>query len=72
MNTETLIDQLIEQGGAIVSTSDCSEMEIANAQVDQRFAHYGAFGLVRRTKEWLDLQRTREIAHPNTGGKYTK
>ncbi len=70
MSPMELIEQLVEVGGAIVSTNDCSEMEIAQARVDGRFTTLGAFGFVRRTKEWLELQKAREVAHPNTDGRY--
>ena len=66
-----LLGQLITDGGAIVSSNECSEMEIANAQATGRFAvDAECFGYVRRTKEWLALQLAREKAHPNTDGKY--
>jgi hypothetical protein len=62
-----LIDQLREEGGAIVSSGDCSEMEIADARATGRFAadEFG-YGYVRRTKEWLALQLAREKAQTNT------
>jgi cell pole-organizing protein PopZ len=67
-----LINDLAYEGGAIVSSNDCSEMEIADAQATGRFAvDAEAFGYVRRTKEWLALQKAREIAHPNTDGRYS-
>lgn len=66
-----LLGKLITDGGAIVSSNECSEMEIANAQATGRFAvDAEGFGYVRRTKEWLALQLVREKAHPNTDGKY--
>ena len=72
MTTNQLIDQLVTEGGAIVSTGDCSEMEIVNAQAHGRFSvREDGMGFVRRTKEWLDLQLAREKAHPNTDGKYS-
>jgi len=69
--TSKLIAQLAKEGGAIVSTGDCSEIEIANARATGRFAVDNCgYGYVRRTKEWLALQLAREKAHPNTDGKY--
>lgn len=72
MTTQQLLDQLVEEGGAIIASNDCSEMEIADAKAHGRFSHIGAFGIVRRTKEWLDLQKSREQAHPYTDGRYLK
>lgn len=71
MTTSQLIDQLVTEGGAIVSSGDCSEMEIANAQATGRFSvREDGMGFVRRSKEWLALQLAREKAHPNTDGKF--
>lgn len=52
---EELADDVVTQGGAIVSSGDCSLMEISNAQACQRFAVREAdgMGFVRRPKEWL-------------------
>ncbi len=67
-----LIDQLVKEGGAIVSSGDCSEMEIADARATGRFAvRDDGMGFVLRSKEWLALQLAREKAHPNTDGKYS-
>jgi hypothetical protein len=60
-------DQLIRllgiSGGAIVSSNDCSEIEIADARATSRFAvDEDGFGFVLRSKEWLDLQKAREEA----------
>lgn len=66
MTTNQLIQQLVNEGGAIVSSNDCSEMEIAFAQSEGRFAADDeGFGFVRRLKKWLELNKAREIAHPN-------
>lgn len=71
MTTNQLIDQLVTDGGAIVSSGDCSEIEIANAQATGRFSvRDDGMGFVRRSKEWLALQLAREKAHPNTDGKF--
>lgn len=72
MTPTQLIGQLAQDSGAIVSSNDCSEMEIADAQATGRFAvDLEGFGYVRRHKEWLALQKARETAHPNTDGAYS-
>lgn len=71
MTINQLIDQLVTDGGAIVSSGDCSEIEIANAKATGRFTvRDDGMGFVRRSKEWLALQLAREKAHPNTDGKF--
>jgi len=61
-----LLNQLITDGGGIVSSNECSEMEIANAKATGRFAvDAECFGYVRRTKEWLTIQLEREKANSN-------
>ncbi len=71
MTINQLIDQLVTDGGAIVSSGECSEMEIANAKATGRFSvREDGMGFVRRSKEWLALQLAREKAHPNTDGKF--
>ena len=66
MTTNQIIQQLVSEGGAIVSSDACSEMEIADAQATGRFAvDDECFGYVRRTKEWLALHMAREKAHKN-------
>jgi len=63
MTIDQLIQQLVTDGGAIVSSGECSEMEIANAQATGRFSvREDGMGFVRRTKEWLALQLAREKA----------
>lgn len=56
MNPDQLIQQLVKHGGAIVSSNDCSPIEIANAQACGRFAVEPETGLgfTRRPKEWLE------------------
>jgi hypothetical protein len=72
MRPKELIDQLVTEGGAIVSSGDCSEIEITNAQATGRFAvREDALGFVRRTNEWLARQLAREKAHPNFDARYT-
>jgi len=73
MTTSQLINKLSSDGGALVSSNDCSEMEIATAQAAGCFSvNNEGLGFVLRSKEWLALQKAREIAHPNTDGKYSK
>lgn len=56
-----LINDLAHKGGALVSSGDCSEMEILFAQREDRFSVYdNGFGFVRRSKEWVALQKHRE------------
>jgi len=63
MTTNQLIDQLVTDGGAIVSSGECSEMEIADAQATGRFSvREDGMGFVRRYAEWLALQLEREEA----------
>lgn len=55
MNVNQLVRQLIEEGGAIVSSNDCHEIEIADARACGRFAvDNNDMGFVRRTKKWLE------------------
>ena len=71
MTINQLIQQVVTEGGAIVSSGDCTEMEIADARARGRFSvRDDGMGFVRRSKEWLALQLTREKAHPNIDGKY--
>lgn len=62
MNTLTpteILAQLVTEGGAIVSSNDCSTMEIADAQACGRFAvDDEGLGYVRRYKEWLAKTKT--------------
>lgn len=59
-----LIGQLAQAGGAIVMSNECSEMEIADAAATSRFAvDDEGYGYVLRSKEWLELQKTRELSH---------
>lgn len=63
MTTQQLIEQLITEGGAIVSSNDCSEIELAGAQAEGRFAvDEDGMGFVRRMKIWLMLQKQNEKA----------
>lgn len=49
-----LTDKLASEGGCIVSTADCSELEIANARGRGDFyADENGYGYVRRIPEWL-------------------
>jgi len=72
MTPGQLIDQLIREGGAIVSSAECSDMEIAVAQSVGRFSvDENGFGFVRRPKEWLAIVKRREELHPNDDGRYS-
>jgi len=56
-----LIEQLVEQGGAIVTSQECSIIEIADAQATGRWAvDDEGIGYVRRYREWLDRHKTCE------------
>ena len=45
----------LRYGGAIVSSNECSEMEIVNAKATNRFfVDNHNFGYVWRTPEWLE------------------
>lgn len=55
MTTDELIKKLALEGGAIVSSANCTEMEIADAAATNRFAvDANGLGYVLRTKQWLD------------------
>ena len=61
MTTDKLMDQLAAEGGAIVTSDECSEMEIADAQATGRFAvREDGIGYVRRYAEWLAIQIDRQ------------
>lgn len=60
---QDLLTDLSRHGGAIVSSTACSEMELAFAKKEDRFAVCErGFGFVRRLQEWLDLQKAHEAA----------
>lgn len=49
-----LLPDLVRERGVIVSSADCSEMEIAFARTEGRFFVDADFmGYVRRTNDWL-------------------
>lgn len=57
MNAQTFLEKL-RDGGAIVSSNECSELEIMDARATDRFfADDEGFGYVWRTQKWL---KTRE------------
>jgi len=71
MTQNELIQDLLCKGGAIVGSQECSALEIADARASKRFCVLDdECGLVRRTKAWLDLQKKREVMHPNVDNKY--
>ena len=58
MTINQLINQLVAKGGAIVTSGECSEMEIANAQATERFAvREDGIGFVLRPQQWLAYMR---------------
>ena len=72
IESHNIISRLLSGGGAIVSSNDCSELEIADAMATGRMlVRDDGMGFVCRTKEWLALQLAREVAHPNTGARYS-
>lgn len=49
---EELLDQLAAFGGYIVSSGDCSEMEIAHARAEGRmYVNEQGLGFIRRPKQ---------------------
>lgn len=59
---EAMFERLKNEGGAIVGSGDCSEMEIADANARGDFyVDKDGFGYVRRLKRWL------ERIHENDG-----
>jgi hypothetical protein len=60
---DQLLTRLVTQGGAIVSSSECSPMEIADARARGDFyVDADGLGYVLRLKKWLDLVKQRETA----------
>jgi len=58
---ERFLEKLAAKGGAIVSSNECSEIEIADARLTDRFfVDANEYGYVWRTAEWL---KTREEAY---------
>lgn len=55
-----LARDVIEKGGCIVCTEECSEMEIAIARSCNRMAVFeeDGCGIIRRTKEWLEMAKS--------------
>ncbi len=61
MTANQLMNQLVTEGGAIVTSGECSEMEIADAQATGRFSvREDGIGFVRRYAEWLAIQSDRQ------------
>jgi hypothetical protein len=72
MTPTELLKQLAREGGAIVTSAECSEMEITAARACGRFSvNDDGIGFVRRHADWLALQKARELAHPNTNDRYS-
>lgn len=58
---EDILARLVENGGAIVSSGDCSELEIADARVRGDFyVDDAGLGYVLRMKKWLDKVHKRD------------
>lgn len=59
--TSQLLARLARDGGCIVSSNDCSRMEIADAQAHGRmFVDADGLGYVLRTKAWLERVHARD------------
>jgi len=73
MTLNEMITDLLTNGGAIVGSQECTEMEIANAQNTRRFCFVEeSCGVVRRTKGWLDLQKKREVLYSPKRRKFIR
>ncbi len=56
---EQIFDDLVQYGGAIVLSSECHPVEIADAKGGGRFfARADGMGFVRRHPEWLKSRET--------------
>ena len=64
MKTESeLLSKLLKDGGVIVTSDQCSVMEIADARAHGRmYVNTDGIGFVLRLKKWLDLVQLREAA----------
>ena len=64
MTAEEFLNKLAEERGAIVSSGDCSAMEISYAQAHDRIYVDSATGLgyVLRSKEWLQTREDTYLA----------
>jgi hypothetical protein len=59
MTLKQILEQLVNEGGAIVTTNECSEMEIADAKATGRMTvDENGIGYVRRYREWLNRHKT--------------
>lgn len=64
---EKLVAKLAVDGGCIVSSADCGEIEIADAKCrDDFYATEKGYGYVRRLPEWL--QKHSRFARGSNGG----
>jgi hypothetical protein len=65
-NADGILTALIRERGAVVSSADCSEMEIAHARVAGRFFvdPYG-YGFVLRPKAWRERAEGKASADPD-------
>lgn len=69
---QALIEKLKKEGGCLVSSGDCSEMEIADAQArGDFFVDDNNFGYVRRLPDWLNKHSrfARNADHDNCEAK---
>lgn len=48
-----IFDKLANEGGCLVNSADCSEMEISDARSRGDFYLDGSVGFVRRLPQWL-------------------
>lgn len=54
-NADALLKRIVDYGGAVVSSGECTEMEIANARARGDFyVDANGLGYVRRLQLWLD------------------
>jgi hypothetical protein len=59
MKGDDFLNRLAENGGAIVSSGDCSEVEIVRAQLrDNFYCNERGLGFVLRTADWLESRET--------------
>lgn len=54
MTLQTLLEKLGREGGCLVATADCDQIEIADANArGDMYVDANGFGFVRRCPEWL-------------------
>lgn len=73
MDAKEFLDVLASQGGAIVSSNECSEMEIADAAARGDFyVNEDSLGFIRRTQKWLNLHRDNKLPTEEDIKQYIK